>query len=261
MLAQINIWVDVVAAAMVLAAALFWVVQLVGNSMSGRFKQKFRFGQWPEHDEIIPVVPRIIHFIHVFTMIVLAVSGVYIRFPFYAGLKPLNQQVHFVAMYIVVAGMLVRVVYAFLKDRREFALTRQDIKIMPQALMYYAFVRKQYPHIHKYNGMQKFTYGYIFPTLLTLLAITGFSMMWPDKALTFAGNWETTVAYVRVTHFLLAATIIMFTLIHICLSFVEDFPALMIFFGLRRQYWEEEYEEYYEEEEIKDDGEIVEEQI
>lgn len=246
-LAELNVWVDVAAAAMVFAAVFFWTVQIVGNSVSGRFKQKFRFGQWPEHDEIVPVLPRVMHFTHVTSMILLMVSGFYIRFPFYPGLKQLNQRVHFTAMYVVVIFMILRVVYAFLKDKREFLLTKQDVKIMPQALMYYMFIRKQYPHIHKYNGLQKATYTYLFPPILTLMAITGFSLMWPETLLAWSGSIGTMIVYIRVTHFFLAALITMFTLIHICLSFVEDFPALLIFFGLRRQYWEEEYDEYYEE--------------
>jgi cytochrome b subunit of formate dehydrogenase len=250
MLASINVWADVIAAAMIVAAALFWIVQLAGNSLTGRFKQKFRFGQWPEHDEIIPVFPRAIHFLHVFNMILLAVSGLYIRFPFYPGLKPMNQMIHHWAMYAVIIFTAIRVGYAILFDRKSFALTRQDLKVIPQALMYYMFIRKQYPHISKYNGMQKFTYGYAFPTLITLLAITGFAMFMPDQLLGWTGAIGSAAAYARVLHFFLAATIVMFTLIHMCLSFVEDFPALLIFFGLRRQYWEEDYDEYYEE----DDG-------
>lgn len=250
MLASINVWADVVAAAMVIAAALFWIVQLAGNSLSGRFKQKFRFGQWPEHDEIIPVFPRLIHFLHVFNMILLAVSGLYIRFPFYPGLKPMNQMVHTYAMYAVLIFMAVRVGYAVLIDRKAFTLTKQDLKVIPQAMMYYMFVRKHYPHINKYNGMQKLTYGYVFPTLITLMALTGFSMAFPAQMLGWTGAIGSAAAYARVAHFMLAATIVTVTLIHICLSFVEDFPALMIFFGLRRQYWEEDYDEYYEE----DDG-------
>jgi len=41
------------------------------------------------------------------------------------------------------------------------------------------------------------------------------------------------------------------------LSFVEDFPALMIFFGLRRQYWELDYDEYYEEDEELPDDDVT----
>jgi thiosulfate reductase cytochrome b subunit len=183
------------------------------------------------------------------TFLTLAVSGLYIRFPFYPGLRPLNQQIHFIAMYVVVAFMLIRIVYALFKDGKQFILTKQDLQVMPQALMYYGFIRKQYPHIHKYNGMQKFTYGYVFPIGLTGMAITGFAMMWPYKLLGWAESVGTAVAYARVSHFMLAAILVMFVLIHICLSFVEDYPALMIFFGLHRQYWEEDYDEYYEDDE------------
>lgn len=257
MLASINIWADVLAAGMIGAAVLFWTVQLVGNSVSGRFRQKFRFGKWPEHDEIVPVFPRLVHFMHVFNMIILAVSGLYIRFPFYPGLKPINQQLHYIAMWVVIAFMFIRIVYALFIDRKMFVVTKQDAKVMPQAMMYYMFIRKHYPHLSKYNGMQKLTYGYVFPALLTLLAITGLSIFWPDQLLGWTGAVAAAGAIARVIHFTLAAMIVTVTLIHICLSFVEDFPALMIFFGLRRQYWELDYDEYYEEDEELPDDDVT----
>jgi len=260
LLAQLNVWIDALALTMVVGAALFWVVQIIGNSMSGRFRQKFNYGLWPEHDEIVPIFPRLIHAVHVFTMIALIVSGFYIRFPFYPGLKAFNQQVHYVAMYVVVAGLVIRVIYAMFRDKKQFILTLQDLKIMPQAFMYYMFVRKQYPHIHKYNGLQKSTYGYLFPISLTLMAITGFSMMWPDILLGWTGAYGTAAAYLRAVHFFLAALVVTFVLIHVCLSFVEDYPALLIFFGLRRQYWEEDYDEYYEDDEVFHD-EVGDEQL
>lgn len=249
MLAALNIWADVLAVAMAMIAALFWIVQISGNILTGRFKQKFRYGQWPEHDEIIPVAPRLMHFAHVFVLILLAVSGLYIRFPFYPGMRPLNQQVHYVTMYAVIIILAVRVAYAIFVDHSEFAIRRKDLKAGFQAILYYMFLRKQYPHLSKYNALQKIIYGYIFPLILILMAITGFAMMYPEVMLKWASSIDLYAAYVRVAHFFLAASILFLVLIHMCLSFVEDIPALLIFFGLRRQYWEEEYEDYYEDEE------------
>ncbi len=250
MLAQLNIWADVLALGMVILAALFWIFQLAGNIVTGRFKQKFRFGQWPEHDEIIPVVPRLMHFAHVVTMLLLAISGLYIRFPFYPGMRPLNEQVHFIAYYAVLVILVARIGYALFVDRKEFAIRKKDFKAGAQAVLYYMFLRRQYPHLSKYNALQKIIYGYIFPIIIILMAITGFAMQYPNAMLSWASSVDLAAAYVRVAHFFLCASIVFLVLIHICLSFVEDFPALMIFFGLRRQYWEEEYEDYYEDEEF-----------
>ncbi|MFA5867522.1 MAG: cytochrome b/b6 domain-containing protein [Actinomycetota bacterium] len=249
MLAQFNIWADVLALGMVILATLFWIFQLFGNAVTGRFKQKFRFGQWPEHDEIIPVVPRLMHFAHVFTLIFLAVSGLYIRFPFYPGMRPLNEQIHFIAYYAILIILVIRIVYAIFVDHREFAIRKKDLKAGAQAILYYMFLRRQYPHLSKYNALQKIIYGYIFPVIIVLMAITGFAMQYPNAMLGWASSVDLAAAYARVSHFFLGAIIVFLVLIHICLSFVEDFPALMIFFGLRRQYWEEDYEDYYEDEE------------
>lgn len=252
MLAALNIWADVLAVAMVIIAALFWIVQIFGNLVSGRFKQKFRFGQWPEHDEIIPVVPRAMHFAHVFTIVLLAISGIYIRFPFYPGMRPLNEQVHFIAYYGVLILLVARIGYAIFVDHREFSIRKKDLKAGGQAILYYMFIRKQYPHLSKYNAMQKIIYGYIFPVLLLILAVTGFAMKYPNAMLGWADSVDLVAAYVRVGHFFFCAILLFLVLIHICLSFVEDFPAMLIFFGLQRQYWEEEYEDYYEDEEYSE---------
>lgn len=249
MLAALNIWADVLAVAMLIIAALFWIIQVLGNILSGRFKQKFRYGQWPEHDEIVPVIPRVLHFMHVFTIVLLAISGIYIRFPFYPGMRPFNEQVHFIAYYGVIILLVVRIVYAIFVDHREFAIRKKDLKAGAQAILYYMFLRKQYPHLSKYNAMQKIIYGYIFPLFLIVLAVTGFAMQYPETMLSWAASVDLVAAYVRVVHFFFCALTLFFVLIHVCMSFVEDFPALLIFFGLQRQYWEEEYEDYYEDEE------------
>lgn len=249
MLAALNIWADVLAVAMVIIVALFWISQILGNIVSGRFKQKFRFGQWPEHDEIVPVTPRVMHFAHVFTIVLLAISGLYIRFPFYPGMRPLNEKVHFVAYYGVLILLVARIGYAIFVDRREFAIRKKDLKAGAQAIMYYMFLRKQYPHLSKYNALQKIIYGYIFPFFMVVLAITGFAMQYPEAMLGWAASVDLVAAYVRVVHFFFCALTLFFVLIHVCMSFVEDFPAMLIFFGLQRQYWEEEYEDYYEDEE------------
>jgi thiosulfate reductase cytochrome b subunit len=135
--------------------------------------------------------------------------------------------------------------YALSHDGKEFTITWPDIKNFPRVFLYYMFLGKSYPHRMKYNPLQKMTYGYLFPTFLTVMAITGFGLMWPDKVLgwtaSFAGGVAAAAAWARVIHFLSAALLLMFTMIHLCLSFIEDYPALLMFFGLTKQTVDEEH--------------------
>lgn len=245
MLAQVNIWVDVVAVIMVAIGLGFWVFQIVGNTVTGRFRRKFVEKQWPHHDEIVPIGPKIMHGVHVASMITLAVSGLYTRFPIFAGGREIMKNVHFVAMYLVVIILVMRIYYAFMMDGRNFVMTFKDIMNMPRVLMYYMFIGKSYPHLSKYNVMQKMTYGLVFPIFMVLQAYTGFSLMWPKILLGWAGNFAGGVAaaaaWARIAHFAIAMFLIMFTLIHMCLSFIEDYPALLMFFGLARQEVHEEH--------------------
>jgi thiosulfate reductase cytochrome b subunit len=245
MLAQVNIWVDIIAVIMVAIGLGFWVFQIVGNTVTGRFRKKFVEKQWPHHDEIVPIAPKIMHGVHVASMITLAVSGLYTRFPIFVGGREIMKNVHFVAMYLVCIILLMRIYYAFMMDGRNFIMTLKDILNMPRVLMYYMFIGKSYPHLSKYNVMQKMTYGLIFPIFMVVQAYTGFSLMWPKILLgwagQFAGGVAAAAAWARIVHFMVCMFLIMMTLIHMCLSFIEDYPALLMFFGLARQEVHEEH--------------------
>lgn len=246
MLAEINVWADIIATLLVGIALGFWAFQIIGNFATGRFKRKFVDKQWPHHDAVVPPLPKIMHGVHVTSMIALWISGLYIRFPFFAGGRAIMKDIHFVAMYAVIIIFAMRLQYAFTRDGREFTITLADVKNFPRVLMYYMFLGKSYPHRMKYNPLQKMTYGYLFPVFLTIMAVTGFGLMWPKTvfgwAAQFAGGVAAAAAWARIIHFLSAMVLLMFTMIHLCLSFIEDFPALLMFFGLTKQEVHEEHE-------------------
>lgn len=253
MIATLNVWVDAIAVLMVSIAALFWVFEILGNIVTGRIRHEYRYHA--EAEEKVKVFPRIVHVVHVFSMIALGVSGIYLRYPFFPTGHVLMRQIHFVAMYFVPVVFVVRIVYAWMKDRDKFRVTKADLKNIPNVLLYYMFIRKSYEHLSKYNGMQKITYSILFPTLLVIQIYTGFGLMWPNIVLVIfkglAGGLSAAASWARLIHFMAAVTLVMLTLIHVCLSFVEDLPGLLVFFGLRRQ---REEEEYYEDEEYYDEG-------
>ena len=61
MLATVNIWADVLAVIILTFGILFFVFQITGSFVTGRFQDKFRGKQWPKHEEIIPPIPKILH--------------------------------------------------------------------------------------------------------------------------------------------------------------------------------------------------------
>ncbi|HEY3374129.1 MAG TPA: cytochrome b/b6 domain-containing protein [Candidatus Aquicultor sp.] len=239
MLAVVNVWVDIIAIVMVVVGIGFWSFQIIGNFVTGRFRRKFIGKEWPHHDHIIPKSPKLLHVTHVISMIALGISGVYTRFPFFDGGRDTMKIIHFVFMYIVVINFVLRIYYAYIKDSVEFKITLRDIKNGLNVMLYYMFVKRSYPHLTKYNVLQKGTYGYAFPSLMIIQAFTGFSLMWPSTLLGWAGGFvggvAAAAAWARVIHFFCAMAFLMFTMIHVCLSFVEDYPALLIFFGLAKQ--------------------------
>jgi thiosulfate reductase cytochrome b subunit len=239
MLAEANVWADLIAIVMVVIPIGFWIFQISGNFLSGRFYKKFVEKQWPHHDEVIPPAPKIIHGSHVALMMALGISGMYTRFPFFEGGRDVMKWIHFICMYLVVANAVTRVYYAFIKDAHQFKITPRDIVNSPKVILYYTFIKKHYPHLSKYNVMQKMTYGHIFPLLMVIQAYTGFALMWPRPLLGWSadivGGIAVAAGWSRVIHFLSAMLFLQFTLIHVCLATIEDFPSLFTFFGLKKQ--------------------------
>ena len=247
MIATANIWADVIATFMVVVAVSFWLYQLAGNAVTGRFRRKFVGKEWPHHEKTIPLLPRALHGTHVAAMIVLAFSGLYLRFPFFSGGREVLRNAHYVAMYIFLAIFVLRVYYAYVRDSAEFRISIRDILNAPRVLLYYMFFRRSYPHLGKYNVMQKFTYGIAFPLLIVVQAYTGFALIWPGVLLPWAGplagGLSAAAGWARLVHFLGSMSLIMLVSIHVCLAFVEDFPTLLVFFGLTKQIDEEDREE------------------
>lgn len=239
LLATLNVWADVLGVIMVALATGFCIFQLSGNYITGRFRRKFRRNLWPKHDEIIPVLPRAIHAFHVMSIIALAISGVNIRFP--SALFDYNTmiKVHYYFMYPVVVTFVLRVYYAILKDAHEFKIHPSEVHNSIKVVLYYSFIKSSYPHLAKYNILQKMTYLVLFPLLMIVLTVSGFSLMWPNILLWLPARlfWSlpTATGLAFVIHWMAAVSIIAMTMIHVCLAVLEDHPALLVFFGLSRQ--------------------------
>jgi len=249
-LIEFNVWLDVVFFALygVVLVGLFG--HFIGNIVTGRAKRRFFGWEWPEHEgPPVPTLPKFLHIQHVTCMILLAISGMYIRFPFFSGGRWAMRYVHYVAMVVVVANLIWRLWYAFgsrRRDYREFALTKQDIVTAPKVILYYIFVKKSKPHLGKYNVMQKGTY-ILFVPLLIVQAITGFALLTyqipfvgisPRDAIVgwwlgvLVGSTDLAGWFARTTHYIVNWLFIILTTVHVYLSVTEDFPAFLSFFGM-----------------------------
>jgi Ni,Fe-hydrogenase I cytochrome b subunit len=261
MLTQLNVWIDVVFTTLYAVIVVALAIHFLGNVLTGRAKKRFVGWEWPHHEGgPIPAAPKIMHFQHVAAMIALAISGMYIRFPFFDGGRWAMRWVHYVAMTIVIINLIVRLWYAFASKRRdykEFAVNLRDITTAPMVIAYYIFLipPEKKPHVGKYNVMQKGTY-LMFVPLLILQAITGLALL--TYTIPFTGSitsfghagvtmrdlilgWNLGAMlgsidlagwWARTAHYLINWLFIVLTTIHVYLSVTEDFPAFMDFFGL-----------------------------
>ena len=258
-LTNLNVWLDVGFTALYAAILVGLSVHFLGNILTGRAKRRFVGWEWPQHEGgPIPATPKLLHFQHVAAMITLAVTGMYIRFPFFNNGRTAMRWIHYIAMVIVIINLVARLWYAFASQRRdykEFAVTKRDITTAPKVVLYYIFVKPSKPHLGKYNVMQKGTY-IIFVPLLILQAFTGLSMLTftipftaslstfghagitPQDLLlgwwlgTMVGSVDLAGWYMRTAHYLINWLFIVLTTIHVYLSVTEDFPAFLDFFGL-----------------------------
>lgn len=184
-----------------------------------------------------PLPARIMHYVHLLSMVVLIFTGFFIHFPFLAAPMGIMRLVHFIAMYVLVINLVARAYWAFFgtpHDYREFFWSRQNRGTFWQIIKYYLFLQKKHPVTGKYNTLQKITY--VFWALLILVqAYTGFSLYWPTVPIfasfvTLAGG----LFYVRMIHFLVMWVFIATAGLHLYLVLAEDIVQLpYMFFGIK----------------------------
>lgn len=185
------------------------------------------------HD--FPLIGKTTHIIHAFSIIILTITGIFIRFPVWDTARIPMRIIHYIFMTIVVAIYMYRVAWAFLgkkKDYHDFAPGKLDLQVAPKTIMYYAFLKPDYPHLQKFNPLQKMTY-LLFFLVMPFQAYTGFCLVWPFLTLPIAGIFSGVagaVAYMRWFHWCGMLFFAMFTMIHIYLALTENFYAFQYFF-------------------------------
>jgi Ni/Fe-hydrogenase 1 B-type cytochrome subunit len=247
-LLKINIWLDVL-------FPLIWGVIGVGlafhfimSIVTGRFHKSFIEGIWPEHEERAPALPKFLHAQHMFMMIILAITGMAIRFPTFS--RPWMRGLHYFAMTVVIVNLVVRVWYAFFakeRDWQEFAIRKKDAVTLIGVAKFYAYLSNKKPHVAKYNVMQKGTYLMFF-ALMIVQAFTGLALltmripligMSPRDMLVgwwlgaLVGSTDLAGWYMRTIHYIINWVFILVTTIHVYLSATIDIPVTMDFFGIK----------------------------
>lgn len=175
--------------------------------------------------EAHPLPARIMHWLHLLCMVLLAFTGFYIHRPFFEGSMALMRYIHFIAMYVVLINLIARVYWAFFgapRDFHEYGFGRRDFKTLWSMIRYYTFTKKEHPDTGKYNILQKGTYNF-WVFLLIFQGITGFALYEPTMSyFGWFTQWVGGLGHVRTIHFLVMWVFIITTAIHVYLSVAEE---------------------------------------
>ena len=172
------------------------------------------------------------HWIRVIAIAVLIFTGVYIHWPFISGgpgsfIMAWMRFFHFVAAYVLVLGLVVRVYMAFKStfdsDWRDFSIIT-NLKNVPDVLGYYLFIKGSHKDYRRYNPLQALAYLFTgFAIIFT--ALTGAAVYHGRPFLIFpvdSFRWVNTLlggeSYTRIWHILTMWYFIIFVLIHVYLA-------------------------------------------
>jgi len=245
---EFGVWLDTAFVVLWVFVILFLAFHFFMFVITGRFRKSFIEGHWPEHDSRPPVLPKLLHFTHMISIIVLAITGMAVRFPV-TNRVPMRYT-HYVFMIIVTVVLVWRILYAFFSktnaDWREFAIGRKDLQSALGVLAYYGYVSNKKPHVAKYNVLQKMSYN-LFLYMMILQAFTGFALVttpilfglsprdmlvgWWLGAL--AGSTDLAGWGVRTVHYIFNWLFIIMTTVHFYLAMTVDVPCMLDFFGIK----------------------------
>jgi Ni/Fe-hydrogenase 1 B-type cytochrome subunit len=190
-----------------------------------------------------PLPAVLLHGVHLVSMLLLILSGLYIHYPFAAGAMGLMRTTHFVAMSVLVITTVLRVYWAFagrgsagsgsrrlVPDWRHFAPEPANRGQMLETLKYYLFLRDSHPRSAKFNTLQKATYG-LWLVLIVIQAVTGLAMWSPTASafepLAYALGG---ITQMRVDHYLVMWLFIVTLMIHVYLSVAEAWVQVPLMF-------------------------------
>ena len=255
-LTSLNVWLDVIFFWVWMAAIAFVVFhytlsmfKLPVGSEKSRFRKSFIEGHWPEHDHRPTPGPKWIHGLHMAGIIILAITGMYIRFPQFPA-RDLMRNTHYFFMTVVIITFVWRLWWAFFskqRDWREFAIGKKDLNSLLGVLAYYGYFTNDKPHVAKYNCAQKASYS-LFVVMMLVQIFTGLALlrynilfgMSPRDLVVgwwlgpLVGGGATALWYMRMVHYVLNWMFIIMMTIHFYLAASVDIPCTLDFFGLTK---------------------------
>jgi Ni/Fe-hydrogenase 1 B-type cytochrome subunit len=182
---------------------------------------------------------RILHWTHFFSITVLALTGLYIGYPFIDAddvnatyIMGWVRAVHFVAAFVFVFGFVVRGYWFFVGNQYEkwlawIPVTRERWREVIQMLKYYLFLSQERPRYVGLDPMAGLTF-IALGVLIVVQAITGFALF----SLSFRfGVWPALFSWpinlfgaqpVRLVHHILLWLFVAFFVGHIYLSVLDD---------------------------------------
>lgn len=175
---------------------------------------------------------RILHWVNAVSIGILTLTGFYIHWPTGFGIfssMDTARKLHFIFMYVVFYGVLIRVYYARVSgDYRDIMFRPADLKGLPVLARYYFFLTKNLPDFGKYNPGQKVMYTG-WAVLMAVQAVTGFILYWPTA---FAGLAEALggVMAMRLVHYLVTWIFVVTVTLHVYLSLLGGLTVLKSIF-------------------------------
>jgi Ni/Fe-hydrogenase 1 B-type cytochrome subunit len=195
------------------------------------------------------------HWVRVIALMVLIFTGFYIQWPFITGgpgsyIMAWMRFSHFIAAYVFVLGLLVRVYLAFRStfdaDWKDFNVI-QAIKNIPDIAGYYLFIKGTHKDYRKYNPMQALSYLFT-GAMIIFSALTGFALYHGNVFGIIPAHsgfrWVITIlggeSYTRMWHILTMWYFIIFLAIHVYMSNMVNFvnkdgTLTSIFTGYKRK--------------------------
>ena len=133
----------------------------------------------------VPV--RVTHWVNMLSIVLLAVSGIFIGSPKTIGLSGSDYAmgwvrfIHFTAAYALTVSVAARIYWMFRGNRharwREFVpvISREGRRRLWETLKYYTFLNKKAPHEVGHNAVAATAYSLVFLLYLVMI-VTGFSL-------------------------------------------------------------------------------------
>ena len=255
MLETLNVWVDTIG--FLLAAGIvigFIVPHFIASVLTGRVKKHFVDDYWDSlahrmHDPkqfhykqpIGPDFPqpiRVWHWVNLVSWMILLISGLYIRYPWFSGGREVMRNAHYFFMYLITINLILRFAYLyFAKNWRDYlTFDKTDISWGISVARYYTFTGPPYDHLKKFNPLQRPAYPAIW-AMLILQAFTGFIIWQPAIGGLFSGIFggpADMAAWMRLVHNINMRFMVALVTIHSYLGSMEDFPVLKVFW-----FWKE----------------------